>query len=330
MESRDPSADEQPSRLGYIAAIAVSAIGHLALAALVFFVLPQYLTAGRGKPEVYSIKIVGELPAGDLGTHLPKLSSRRRAPKNEAESALPEEPKVVAKSEPRPAEDENAIALNTLRSPVPTPEPAATPPPRAESEARAAATSRPTPERSERRKPEANPSAAIVKAERTPSVEERLDKLRAQLLAEHLAKEKEEAEDQSGEAQPAESGGGPVVASRAIEGKGTGVGPGIGSAGIQQAPEFLLYYRTVQDKVKKAWSFSGGESELTTTVNFAIGADGNLTGVKITQSSQDSAFDDSVIRAIRHAAPFPPPPANYRSQFAEGVEAVFKLGELSS
>jgi len=172
----------------------------------------------------------------------------------------------------------------------------------------------------------------VAKAEHTPSVQERLNKLREKLMAEHLAQEKEDeaSEDEKAKPETAESGGGPVAANRATEGGGNGVGPGEIGGGIQQDPEFLLYYQTVQDRVKKAWSFSGGNSELTTTVSFAIGPDGNLTGVKITHSSLDSAFDDSVIRAIRHAAPFPPPPGKYRSQFAEGVEAVFKLGELSS
>ena len=41
----------------------------------------------------------------------------------------------------------------------------------------------------------------------------------------------------------------------ASEGGGYGVGPGKGSLGILQDPEFLLYYKTVQDQIKKAWTF---------------------------------------------------------------------------
>ena len=100
--------------------------------------------------------------------------------------------------------------------------------------------------------------------------------------------------------------------------------------GIQQDPQFLLYYQTVQDRIKKAWNYVGGSGDLTTSVTFAIGPDGSLTGVKLTQSSRDPAFDDSVIRAIRRAAPFPPPPEKYRPEFGEGVDAEFKLGELKA
>ena len=75
---------------------------------------------------------------------------------------------------------------------------------------------------------------------------------------------------------------------------------------------------------------TGGSDDLTTTVHFAIGSDGKLTGVKMTQSSSDPAFDDSVIRAIRRAAPFPAPPEKYRDEFAGRVEADFQAGRLKS
>jgi colicin import membrane protein len=160
----------------------------------------------------------------------------------------------------------------------------------------------------------------VARAEPTPDVKERLAAVKEQLLKENLEHRKVSQQN----------GGGPVEASVPTEGSGYGVGGGTGSAGIQQDLQFLLYYRTVQERIKKAWNFSGGNGDLTTNVLFAIGPDGNLTGVKVTQSSQDRAFDDSVLRAIRRAAPFPAPPEKYRSEFAQGVEAEFKLGELKS
>jgi len=166
----------------------------------------------------------------------------------------------------------------------------------------------------------------IARAEPTPSVKEQLAALRENLLKEHLA-EKAAAEKARTRGP---SGGGPVVASVPREGAGYGVGTGKGSMGIQQDPQFLLYYQAVQDRIKKAWNYVGGSGDLTTSVTFAIGSDGSLTGVRLTQSSRDPAFDDSVIRAIRRAAPFPPPPEKYRPEFGEGVDAEFKLGELKS
>lgn len=178
----------------------------------------------------------------------------------------------------------------------------------------------------------------VAKATPTPGVEARLAKLRERLLAEHLERQKKkaaqnaQAEDNGAAGSPVRepSGGGPVVANVRTSGLGAGIGPGTGSAGIQRELDFLLYYRTVQQKIKRAWSFPGGAGDLTAAVDFSIGADGSLTAVRVAKSSRDPAFDDSVLRAIRRAAPFPPPPARYRSQFASGIRALFRLGELKS
>jgi TonB family protein len=193
-------------------------------------------------------------------------------------------------------------------------------------------------------------STPIPRAARTPSVKERLAMLRKQLMAEHLkelamehAKKPAEPDtgndtddnnggDETPTAKTGEhpSGGGPVAASSVTSGHGYGVGPGSGGAGILSDPEFLLYYQKVQERIKDEWTFAGGRKDLTTTVNFAIGPDGKLTGLEIAQSSNNASFDQSVLRAIRRAAPFPPPPQRYRDQFAQGVQAVFELGELRS
>lgn len=369
MDTSNPGAENEPSRWGYAAAILVSALGHAGLAVLLLIVLPSYLSAPRSEPPSYTVKIVDDLPAGDLGTHLPRLSHLAREQQAEPKPAPPkqEPPVVVTKPNPPPPppdNDKNAIALNSIKPtvsidtptptpvPKPTPVPALTPvpqPTRTEApkpqptpkppEPKKAATHRPTPKPPERsqKPPHPKPAAAvaIAKVESTPSVKQQLDKLREQLLAEHLAHEKKAAEEAPAEADEGDedaedSGGGPVAAKAATEGEGAGIGSGHGSMGIQQDLDFLLYYRTVQERIKQAWSFSGGNNELSTQVAFAIGPDGKLTDVKIKQSSHDSAFDESVIRAIRRAAPFPAPPEKYRDQFAHGIEAVFKLGELNS
>jgi protein TonB len=337
---------ERSERWGYTGAIILSGLGHAIFFALVLVILPSYFHQPSAPPPSYTVKIVDQLPAGDLGTHLPRLGPEHRAKARREEHKKPavERPKAPL---PAPENDKNVIALNTLGTPTPTPiaertprptpeptreptpEPARAPTPHPTPKPRRhrqRPTPTPTPKRSERRR---EPERKIVtaRAEPTPDVKARLAALKQQLLKEDLEHRKlSEAQKTNGPA-----GGGPVVANVPSEGSGYGVGAGTGSAGIQQDLQFLLYYRTVQERIKKAWSFAGGgSSDLTASVTFAIGTDGQLTGVKVTQSSRDPAFDDSVIRAIRRAAPFPPPPEKYRPQFAEGVEAVFKLGELKS
>ncbi|MDO8433693.1 MAG: cell envelope integrity protein TolA [Candidatus Binatus sp.] len=360
MAARDHNGDEQPSRAGYLAAILISALGHVAIIALVVFVAPMYMKAPEAAPPAYTVKIVDDIPAGDLGTHLPRINRNRKEAKAEPK---PEEPKVKIE-EPKPPElapddDKNAIALNTkieaTLTPTPTPEP--TPEPTVQPTPVPTERAKPTPKETHtphakgspksslksspqpaKRAPKSAPSIVIAKAESTPSVEDRLATVKRKLLEEHLKNEKKRAaedddrddEDTGEEAPPGPKGGGPVAGKVASAGRGMGIGPGTGSAGIQQDLDFLLYYQTVQDQIKKAWNFYGGSNELTATVDFSIGPDGALTAVKIGKSSKDSAFDDSVIRAIRRAAPFPPPPDKFRDRFGAGIEALFQLGELKS
>ena len=360
MAAPDHSGDEGGSRVGYTAAIVVSALGHVGLFALVFFVAPRYLRQPDAPPPAYTVKIVDNVPAGDLGTHLPRIN-RNRTEESKAESK-PAEPKVKIEA-PKPPElapndDKNALALNTIQTPTetptpePTPEPTIAPTPNATPtdtpaptpEPTKQPTPKPTPKVSKHRAPKPAVPIVIAKASSTPSVAERLAALKRRNFEEHVkniakmaaAEKKNDEEDtdddtDEGTDNPAgPSGGGPVVGKVASEGAGYGVGPGKGSEGILKDPEFLLYYNSVQDQIKKAWSFTGGSNDLTATVEFAIGPDGALHNAKIGTSSSDAAFDDSVIRAIRRAAPFPPPPDKFRDQFSEGIEAKFQLGELKS
>ncbi|HTJ08559.1 MAG TPA: cell envelope integrity protein TolA [Candidatus Binataceae bacterium] len=369
-----PSLDgrDRSSRLGYAGAIILSAVGHAVFFALVLVILPAYFHHPDTTPPGYTVKIVDNIPAGDLGTHLPRLSQDRSHPEHRTE---PPKPAVEQHKPPPPPNapdnDKTVIALNMGYTATPTPEPTPPPTPEPTVEPTPEPTKEPTPEPTpeptraptpkptprprptHKRTPRPTPTphhrqplptptpvprhgahsrpkpneVVIARAEPTPGVKEQLAALRQNLLKEHLAEERAAAEKMRARGP---AGGGPVVANVAHEGEGYGVGSGKGSMGIQQDPQFLLYYQTVQDRIKKAWNYVGGSGDLTTSVHFAIGSDGNLTGVKLTQSSRDPAFDDSVIRAIRRAAPFPPPPEKYRPEFGEGVEAEFKLGELKS
>ena len=374
MASPDHNGDENPSRLGYFAAIFVSALGHIAIFAFVFFIAPRFLHPAEAPPPAYTVKIVDNIPAGDLGSHLPRIN---RHAANESKGAAPKPEESKVKTEPAKPEklalneEKNALKISATEVPTdtptptpeptieptvePTPEPTVEPAPSLEPNLEATdeptvaptpepttqptkhPTAKPTPEKA-RNRPKSG--STVAKIASTPSVAQRMAKLRRELLEHHmkdLANNPPPDEEDPGDEEMADNppptgpaGGGPVVAPNAIEGKGYGVGPGEGSAGILKDPEFLLYYKTVQDQIKKAWTFTGGSNDLTATVDFAIGPDGTLAGLKIGASSNDGAFDDSVIRAIRRAAPFPAPPEKFRDQFSSGIKAVFQLGELKS
>jgi TonB family protein len=167
------------------------------------------------------------------------------------------------------------------------------------------------------------PELADATPNPTPNVGQQMRKLHEKLMAEHLKQMKQETARNPGS-------GGPVLASRETEGSGYGVGPGSGSAGILQRAEFLLYCQTVKKRIQDAWNFAGKNPKLTATVTVGINSDGSLNAVRVSDASRDPAFDDSVVRAIRLAAPFPPPPENYRTQFADGVPVIFNLGALEN
>jgi TonB family protein len=349
------SGDDRQSRTGYVLAVIVSAIAHVGVVIFVLFVVPRLFRSDMQPPVAYTVKIVDSIPAGDLGTRLPRIN--REPPPPEHQAAEPEEtppPPQPAKPEPTPPpdNDKNVIALNTKPTPVPTPTPPPPPPTPVETPAptpirtpRPRRTPRPTPEATPKPTPKPHPKPtpkpkpkpkatpiAMAKAE-TSNVKQELAKLRQQLMAEHLkALEKQAQADEAAKNAKASDnpGSGPVVADRERNGAGMGTGSGKGSAGMLQDPAFVMYYQDVQDRIRKAWSFSGGSPDLTATVSFGINPDGTLNSLKVTSRSGDPAFDDSVARAIRAAAPFGAPPQSYRAEFAAGVPAIFKLSDLES
>jgi protein TonB len=363
VENRPHSGNERPGWSGYIAAIAVSAVGHVGFLAFALLVLPNWLHSATVAPPSMTVKIVDNIPAGDLGTHLPKLHKEPvQVAKAEAkpEEPPPPEEKPPLPPEPKPEDDKNAVSLNSpAAKPTPTPPPppaviATTPEPTPTETPKKVAEPRPTstppsvkPRHHEKVLVHTPPKAKrtpvmMAKAERTPDVHEQFRKLQEQMLKRRIAEAKKRAaeeaasddDDDDSDAAPASSANdngerGPVASNANTAGKGYGIGSGTGSMGKLEDLQYLLYFRTVQQRVKDAWTFPGGSNDLSADVEFSIGSDGKLNGVKIAKSSGDTAFDDSVMRAIRRAAPFPPPPDRYRSQFSD-VISTFKLGELKS
>ena len=354
---------ERPGWAGYVVAIAVSAVGHIAFLAFAFLILPNWLRSDAAPPPAMTVKIVDNIPAGDLGTHLPKLHREPPQEQIAKEEIKPEEPPPPEAKPPEPPkpndDDKNAISLSSpVATPTPTPMPlpaaiAATPLPTAvptpEKVAEPAPTPTPPPKVHHREKaivhnttpkPKHTP-VMMAKAEKTPDVHEQFHKLQQEMLKKRIEEAKKEAADDEDDsddddnaiesAPPANDAGGrgPVASNANTAGSGYGVGSGTGSLGEIKDLQYLLYFRTVQQRVKDAWTFPGGSNDLSADVEFSIGADGTLNGVKIAKSSGDAAFDDSVMRAIKRAAPFPPPPDRYRSQFSD-VVSTFKLGELKS
>lgn len=91
---------------------------------------------------------------------------------------------------------------------------------------------------------------------------------------------------------------------------------GKGGGGITRGLEFIMYTQQLQRRVQESWIVAEKKPGLVAAVSFRIQPDGDIQELELTQSSGDNVFDQSVVRAIRKAAPFPPPPQSYAQEFA--------------
>jgi len=108
-----------------------------------------------------------------------------------------------------------------------------------------------------------------------------------------------------------------------LAGNDTGSGPigaggeGKGGGGQLVGLDFLAYRQAVITTVKGQWTNVFARPGLVAKVRFEIAPDGTVSDVRLEQSSGNSAYDLSAIRAVQHANPLPPPPAHYANDFRE-------------
>jgi len=106
-----------------------------------------------------------------------------------------------------------------------------------------------------------------------------------------------------------DAGSGPIGAG--AEGKGGG--------GQLVGLEFLAYRQQVINAIKERWTNVIGRPGLVASVFFEIAPDGEVSGVRLQQSSGNAAYDASALRAVQHASPLPAPPSRYANEFREFV-----------
>jgi colicin import membrane protein len=173
-------------------------------------------------------------------------------------------------------------------------------------------------------KPEAKPEKTETKpqAEKTPvkTTEEKLTATeslppeeRERQIAAALERVKSRVQSQESVARDNPEFSEEAKGSRPIT-KGEAVGEGGG--GAVRGLEFILYTQRLQRRVQESWIVTEKKPGLTASVSFKIQPDGEVQDVELMKSSGDGAFDQSVLRAVRKAAPFPPPPPSYAQEFA--------------
>jgi len=97
--------------------------------------------------------------------------------------------------------------------------------------------------------------------------------------------------------------------------------------GVVKGFEFLVYRNRMLHLIKEQWTWVGKVTDLEITVRFGILENGEVIGLRVVKASGDPSYDNSVLRAMRKAAPLPPPPDNYRKDFMS-VELTFRPKDL--
>src|SRR5206468_3660665 len=96
-------------------------------------------------------------------------------------------------------------------------------------------------------------------------------------------------------------------------------GEGKGGGGQLVGLEFIAYRQQVINTIKAQWTNVIARPGLVAAVRFEIAPDGQVSNVRLAQSSGNPAYDASAMRAVQHVGQLPPPPARYMSEFHEFV-----------
>jgi len=78
--------------------------------------------------------------------------------------------------------------------------------------------------------------------------------------------------------------------------------------GVPGNVDFTPYMASMQEKIKSGWNPPKSQRSKRITIQFKVDKTGQMSNLKITQSSEIAAADEAALRAARHANPLPPLP----------------------
>ena len=109
-------------------------------------------------------------------------------------------------------------------------------------------------------------------------------------------------------------------------GKGFGAGrvggKGMGGGEVRP-PEFFKYRDILLARIKESWRWYDTSAAHITQIAFDMQPDGTAKNVRVVKGSGDSSFDESVVRAVIKASPFPAPPASVYEKYFKSVTTTF-------
>jgi len=245
----------------------------------------------------------------------------------------PEPPKVEAKAEPPkpaqptpPAPEERTVRLpDPSKPPEPKPEAKPPEPPKPAPKVEQKPPPKPEPEKkpevakkSEPPKPDASKTAKAAPAKPEPKPAPATKPGTQGNPAGQENAPPRDAYAAAAERWRSKSGGG-------LGGTDTGSGPigaggqGPGGGGQLVGLEFMAYRQQVINTIKAQWANVIARPGLVAAVRFEIAADGEVSNIRLAQSSGNGAYDASTVRAVQHVGKLPAPPARYASEFHEFV-----------
>jgi len=89
---------------------------------------------------------------------------------------------------------------------------------------------------------------------------------------------------------------------------------------IQDAGELNAYYGAIWSRIKAKWAFPGGllsGKDFVAVVHVRIMRSGATEGISLEKRSPNALFNESAVKAVRKASPFPPFPAGIRDASIE-------------
>jgi TonB family protein len=308
--------------------LAVSLFGHT-LFLFLMAVLSAYVSARVDRSKVYVVNLVPSAPAA--GSPAPRAVPRLPAePDVKPPAATPPKP-VPERLPPKP---EQVEAPRVKETPPPKPEtpkleapkpasPPEPPPPRPPTEVARAAPPRPDefalPRRVERESPALETSVARERLiERTPLPPRPPVATTPEpppVRPPETPRVVEPPAPREAPALPAVATARPGIEPRPLGRPDAGV-PTTGSISLDVSDfPFTYYLRQVQAKISERWSppratAAGGER---TVVMFEIGRDGQIKEPKLERESGNALYDQSALRAVVEASPFPPLPPEFKA-----------------
>jgi TonB family protein len=282
----------------------------------------------REPPPSYVVDLVGGERIGgrNLGT---KLEPESKTKSVQTEPLPPAKSSAVTKPaepiEKKPPKTEKPSKPEKLEKVKPTEEVALEKP-------KAKAKQEDKKQEDKRTETAVKPETKETKETKEAAEEDSLEKVRERVIQAAIAR----ARNRAVTTQASPSAGGNAKADKGeplSAGSGEGLGAqslgkgGVGGEGVLKSVEYIRYVNYMQATLKGNWAWAGPRRSLKALVRFGVKENGEITGVKIVQSSGDPVYDESVIRAVKKSSPLAAPPENHQKDFTD-VEYSFQPDQV--